>query len=443
MNDTALRRAGHDDVIVVGAGFAGLTAARELAGRGCAVRVLEARDRIGGRTWCTEGLGRRLELGGTWVHWTQPYVWAELTRYGIGTVPSPEPVAAYWWEDGARRTGAPAELLDRLDAPNRALTADARTVFPRPFAPLESPLAAGELAALDGATVKERIDALDLTPGDRALLETFWTLNVNAPIDEVAFTQALRWVALTNGDWAVNFEACATYKVDGGTGRLADAIRAETDADFTFGAVVRHIEDTGDGVAVTLADGRRYQAGHVVVTVPLHALARIDFAPGLPGVVTRAIGHGQAARGAKVWLRLEGVGEPFVAFGERDWPLTFFQGEYPEDGDAIVAMAFGPDAGAVDTTDRAAAQDVIRRLLPQARVTAIEGHDWVADPYAGETWPMHRPGYLTGSLAALQAGDGPIRFAGSDVASGWGGFIDGAIESGMREARRIIEERAA
>jgi phytoene dehydrogenase-like protein len=61
---------GHYDVVVVGAGFAGLTAARELSRRGHSVLVVEARDRIGGRTWTTERFGRTLELGGTWVHWT-------------------------------------------------------------------------------------------------------------------------------------------------------------------------------------------------------------------------------------------------------------------------------------------------------------------------------------------------------------------------------------
>ena len=88
------------DVIVIGAGFAGLTAARELSRRGHSVVVLEARDRIGGRTWTTERLGRTLELGGTWVHPTQPHVWAEITRYGLEVVASPEPQRAYWWAEG-------------------------------------------------------------------------------------------------------------------------------------------------------------------------------------------------------------------------------------------------------------------------------------------------------------------------------------------------------
>ncbi|HEX2246938.1 MAG TPA: FAD-dependent oxidoreductase, partial [Arthrobacter sp.] len=79
------------DVIIIGAGFAGLTAARELTQQGHTVRILEARDRIAGRTWVENRMGRNLELGGTWVHWVQPHTWAELTRYGIGVTPSPTP----------------------------------------------------------------------------------------------------------------------------------------------------------------------------------------------------------------------------------------------------------------------------------------------------------------------------------------------------------------
>ena len=68
------------DVVVIGAGLAGLITARELGNRGHKVVVLEARDRIGGRIYTEPRLGQKLELGGNWLHWTQPHVWAEVTR---------------------------------------------------------------------------------------------------------------------------------------------------------------------------------------------------------------------------------------------------------------------------------------------------------------------------------------------------------------------------
>ncbi len=91
------------DVVVIGGGFAGLTAARELRHAGLDVLLLDARERIGGRTMTTEISGHTVELGGTWVHWYQPHVWAELTRYGIGVTPSRTPARAAWVVGNERR----------------------------------------------------------------------------------------------------------------------------------------------------------------------------------------------------------------------------------------------------------------------------------------------------------------------------------------------------
>lgn len=71
------------DVIVIGAGYAGLTATRDLTTTGHNVLLLEARDRIGGRTWSADVNSYPFEMGGTWVHWNQPFMYREMTRYGI------------------------------------------------------------------------------------------------------------------------------------------------------------------------------------------------------------------------------------------------------------------------------------------------------------------------------------------------------------------------
>jgi hypothetical protein len=73
------------DVIVVGGGYTGLTAIRDLTLAGHKVLLVEARDRIGGRSWSSNIDGYPYEMGGTWVHWNQPFVWRELFRYGLST----------------------------------------------------------------------------------------------------------------------------------------------------------------------------------------------------------------------------------------------------------------------------------------------------------------------------------------------------------------------
>src|SRR6266571_8818337 len=93
------------DVIVVGGGFAGVTAAREIALHGASTLVLEARDRLGGRTWTAAWGGVDIEYGGGWVHWHQPYTWSEIGKAGLEVDVSDEAEVAAWYVGGERRTG--------------------------------------------------------------------------------------------------------------------------------------------------------------------------------------------------------------------------------------------------------------------------------------------------------------------------------------------------
>ena len=417
------------DVVVIGAGFAGLTAARELTRQGLTVRIVEARDRIGGRTWLDRRLGTDLEIGGTWVHWTQPYIWAELKRYGLATTSSPQPRKAMWWAEGSRHEGDPEELLNLIGSSNEKFVQEARHYFPEPFRPLGT----DAFREIDDITVVDRIRS-EFPPGaSREILESFWALNFNGPLDEAAYTQALRWVALTNGDWAVSFEACATYKIMGGTGVLAQAMLNDTSADVDFGFTVAEIRDDDGVVTVSDRNGRAVTAATAIVTLPLAVLHSVAFHPDLPAVKQEAVERGQVSKGTKVWVRLRGLHEPFVALGGAEWPLNFVQSEYEVDGDTVI-VAFGPDAGRIDSADASAVEFQLRRLLPAAEVLDVATHDWTADEYSGETWPMHKAGFLSRHLAGMQKPHGRVLFAGSDIANGWGGFIDGAIESGMEAA---------
>ncbi|MGQ4601388.1 FAD-dependent oxidoreductase [Nocardia sp. R6R-6] len=426
------------EVVVVGGGFAGLTAARELTRRGIEVVVLEARDRLGGRTWLREtALGRELELGGTWVHWIQPHVWAEITRYGLELISSPQARVGYWRVGEELRTGTAEELLGKLDVPMATLLAPSREVLPQPydFFPL-----CEELNALEPVTLADKIAEQQLDPEGYALLDGMWALNFNGDPARSGYTQALRWCALSGGDWTLMFEACATYKLAGGTRSLIEAIATDAaGADIRLGATVTRIDENADGVSVSCADGSVVRASRAVVTLPLNILSSIEIAPGLGHDIAEVAAEGQVSRGFKVWARVRGDTGPFVAMSNSRSALTYAQYEYPLDGDSLV-VAFGPRSGEIDLKDPRAVEAELRTWLPDAEVVAVDSHDWTADPLSGETWPMLAPNQLAAVTQAARDTSRHIRLAGSDYATGWAGFIDGAIESGARAAQQIITE---
>ncbi|PRY49626.1 monoamine oxidase [Geodermatophilus tzadiensis] len=421
------------DVIVIGAGFAGITAARELHRQGHRTLVLEARDRIGGRTWTDSRLGRDLEMGGTWVHWIQPHSWAELSRYGIDVKPSPTPVRGHWIAGGALHSGTADDLLGLIDRGMGASTAEALTYFPQPYQPL---LSGDSLAGIDTLTIREKLEQVGLSADEFDAVEGMWATNFSGRTEDGGYAQALRWCALAGGSWQLMFEACATYKVVGGTRRLIEAMAADAGVEIRTDARVSAVTQDDGGATVTLQDGTILTAAAVVVTLPLNVLDSVTFDPPLSEGKRRAAHQGQTSQGVKVWARLRGEYEPFVALAPGSAPLTLCQVEEVGDGETLV-VAFGSVSERLDGNDRVAVQEALRGWLPDVEVLETTSHDWVADDLSGETWPMQRAGQLTGALAELQRPEGRVALAGADYANGWAGFIDGAIESGMRAARHV------
>jgi monoamine oxidase len=426
------------DVVIVGGGFAGVTAARELRQRGVRVVLLEARDRLGGRTWTRDTkLGRELDMGGTWVHWIQPHVWAEVTRYGLDLIASPDLDTAYWRVGDEVFTGTADSMLALLDGPMTELLAATREVMPQPFDcfPLSD-----QLKALDQASVAEKIAELDLDAQQRALLDGMWALNFSGVPARGGYTQALRWCALAGGHWKLMFEACATHKFSRGTRSLLEAITADaTGTDIRLNTTVIHIDEAADAVTVSCADGTTLRSRHVVVTVPLNVLGSMTFTPELSHGVAVVATEGQASTGVKVWVRVKGDVGRFAALADSRSVLNFVQYEYPLDGDSLI-VAFGPRSGLIDLNDPRAVEAELRKWRPELEVITVDAHDWTADPLSGETWPMLAPHQLDAVAHAAADTSRRIRLAGSDYARGWAGFIDGAIESGLHVARGIIDE---
>lgn len=431
--DTRTDQSSHD-VIVIGAGFAGLTAARELSQRGLTVALLEARDRIGGRTFYRQVLGRKVEVGGTCVHWTQPYVWAEMGRYGLSPIPLPAVAMAYWTAAGHRHRDTPEAMLKVIDQANERLLEPTREVFPQPWNPLSAP----QLADSDHRTLSEAIDELRLDEATDSLLRSFWTLNFNGRITDTALSQAYRWAATSSGSWKLMFEACASLKIDGGTAGLANAILHDAPVDLHLNTPVASVHQDSVAALVTTRDGDRFTASQVIVAVPLPVLSDIVFDPPLSPGKQAATEAGHAGRGTKVVVKVEGRQEEFLAMGTADMPFTFIQTEFIDEDTTTIAC-FGPDATMVDAADLAAVQIAVDRIRPGLHVVEADAHDWVADEFSKATWALHKPGFLTGALAEMQRPEGRVHLAGADIANGWSGFIDGAIESGMTTAYRIAE----
>jgi monoamine oxidase len=415
------------DVIVVGGGFAGVTAARECASRGRRTLLLEARDRLGGRTWSGDWNGFPIEYGGAWVHWHQPHTFSELTRAGLSVAVSGDTGRAHWHVGAERRTGT----IGERDAIARRgwdrFVDGVREALPQPHAPLA---ALPELARFDRLTIAERLAQLELDEEERDVLAAELESVAHGRLTEAGAVSILRWHALSGYSLELTQFTGGRVTIDGGTGALLAAIAGAADFDRRLAtpvaAVVRHDTD----VEVHTRDGDTFVASAAVVAVALNALAGIDFSPALPEDKQRAIELGQASRGIKVMIHARG--EDVLQNSLRyPHPFGYLSSETLLGDGTQLMIGFGGDAEGCDPADLAGMQASLDRTLPGYEVLDATAHDWLADEFSRGTWAIHRPGWYEHHHAAMRRPEGNVILAGSDLANGWAGFIDGAIESGL------------
>lgn len=417
------------DVVIVGGGFAGVTAARECALRGRSVLVLEARDRLGGRTWAADWDGIAVEYGGAWVHWHQPHTFSEITRAGLGLRAGPSIERASWYVGTDRRTGT----IQERDAIARRgwdrFVDGVTTALPLPHAPLT---ALGELTRFDRLTIAQRVDQLALDEEERDVLIAELESLASAPIDDAGAVSVLRWHALSGYSLELTQATGSQVQIEGGTGALLRAIAGRAPFAHRLRTPVAAIATRGGGdlFEVVARDGSGWRARVVIVAVPLNTLGAIEFTPALPEAKRRAIALGQAGRGAKLMIRA--AGERPISGIRPGHPFGYIASELPlGDGEQLM-IGFGPDAERCPVSDPGALQRELDVILPGYTVRDATAHDWLADEYARGTWAIHRPGWYEHHHAEMGRPEGRLRLAGSDLADGWAGFIDGAIESGLR-----------
>lgn len=423
------------DVIVIGAGCAGVTAARELKNYGYSVIVLEARDRIGGRIWTSELDGMKFEYGATWIHWFQPFVWTEFMRSGLQLHEDPwfPPITIH--VDGEAR---PLDFDQFREILDRAWHAFAKSspdghVIEQPFQP-ESIL---EAARLDKQSVQEIIDGLGLDPTSLAAFSAEISVQMNALPRDVSYLSQLRWWSAAGWDVALMIDCLARYKIESGLSSLIQHMSEHSGLDIQLEKPVVMVEQTSSGVQVRTRCGGVYSAKKIVCTVPMNCLKDVEFSPSLSDAKLALSQEEHAAKGMKVLFKTvgESQGHAIIAPpGEK--PINLLN-PIRIDGDERLYVGFGTDGAAFDPNNIDEVNAVLADLHPDLKATASAGHDWSNDEFSRGTWHMPRPGQNVRTMTAFDGPEGNVHFAGDYLGRGWPGFVDGAIESGFHAADEV------
>lgn len=450
------------DVVVVGAGLAGLTAARRLVAAGRSVVVLEARDRVGGRTLNHQvGPGRVADLGGTWIGPTQDHIAALAKQVGVTSFPEYDEGEAVYYADGMRSTysdtgptgGAPSDpaILADLVALVALVDRMAGEI------PVDEPWKAANAEDYDRQTLDTWLREHSTNPKTRRVASAAFEAIFGAEARDVSLLYTLWYVAVAGNEKNPGtFERLINVR-DGAqarrfvTGaqdislRMARALGNRVH----LSTPVRRIEQTADGVTV-VSDRVTVRGQRVVVAVPPVLAGRIDYTPALP---SRRDGFTQRVPQGAL-LKCEAIYDtPF-------WRQDGLTGAVVSDtGPAKICYDVTPVAGTPGGLLGFVGGDEARRYSgrPEELRTAVlanfvtyfgskaaQPREFVVQDWTTELWSrgcpvdVLPPGVLTEYTSASTDPVGRIHWAGTETATYWHGYMDGAVRSGERVVAELL-----
>ncbi|RMG12419.1 MAG: flavin monoamine oxidase family protein [Deltaproteobacteria bacterium] len=438
------------EVVVVGAGFAGIRAARSLADAGVEVVVLEARDRVGGRT-VNERVGETaLDLGAQWLGPTQDRALALLERFGL------ERFEQYATGDRALVRGGTLlryrGLIPRIHPLDlaevgwriRSLDGLARKI------PLDGPWTHPKAPHWDGMSAEAYLQKKVRRRGARDLIRAAGQMILADELDDISFLWFLFYLHAGGGieRLAEVHGGAQQWRVVGGTVQICE--RLAEGLDVRLGHPVRRIAYGSDGVQVE-AGSLDVSARRAILAVPPALRPRMTFEPELPeahrrlaeGMPMGSIIKTVVAYEKPFWRELGLSGE--CVFLEGPVRATFDDTTHDGSHAALVAFIVGNEARRLSPLPLAQRrQEVLEALATVYGDGALEPidyveKDWTADEWAGGCYVgLPRPGVLTRYGPALRAPVGPLHFAGTETARVWAGYLEGALESGERAAEEVL-----
>ena len=441
------------DVVVVGAGFAGLSAARALMRQSKKVVVLEARDRVGGRVKAAQIAGRVIDAGGMWVGPTQTRLLDLIKEYGLHTVPQFE-TGANIAELGGKRLTASGETLG-LDSETQVeydrIVKDLTKLSDQ--IPLDAPWTLPHAEEYDHMTADDWFQSQTKNNTVLDFLRAYVRGIFTADSYQISFLFFLFYLRSgDNYDMLYGFEnAAQAWTVKETMHQVAARVAAELGRAIVLQAPVRTISQDAGGVLVN-SDVGSWKCDYAIVAVPLPLSVRINYKPVLPPERDILAQHMPMGSVIKYWVAYE---KPF--WRERGLngmlqsdqpPSEFISGDFtPAEGRPGLLAGFIEAHNAMAWTGRPMEERkklVVERLVnflgPEAaHPIDYEDQDWPADPWSrGCYGASMMPGVMTTVGKVIRQPHGRIHWAGTETSTKWMGYIDGAIRSGDRAAEEVL-----
>lgn len=435
---------------MVGAGFAGLSAARDLRRRGHDVIVLEGRDRVGGRSHTGAVAGLPVDLGATFVGPTQDAVLRLAAELGCTTTPTYCTGAnVINWRGRVRSYSG---TVPSLSVGGLLNVARIRWQFGRLTrgVPVDKPWTATSAARLDGQSLAQWLRSVRASSTTHDLMAIMSRVTWGCEPDEVSMLQAVRYVKAAGGlDRMLDVTGGAQQdRFPAGTQQIALRMSEELgDGAVECDAAVTTIDHEEPGTVVVGCSRGEVTASAVVVAVPPQHRAAIAFSPALPAEHTRL---------TQVWPQGT-LSKAYAAYETPFWRSDGRSGEALSDtGPVFITFDVSPRddgpgvlLGFVDAREFDALAPEQRRSRALAGFAALFG-DAALDPidYLDHCWGLEpfAPGGPTAAVPPqswstvgrwLRSPVGPVFWAGTETADEWTGFLDGAVRSGLRAAAEV------